>query len=96
MDDREVSMEYRLRDGGTVGDDALEEMASEWGRGEWEGHLENVVVGLPDPEEDALTTVSFRMPRSRLAAVEAAVLRAGITKSEFYRRAVDRELAALS
>ena len=89
-------MEYRLRDGGTVDDGTLEEMAREWESGEWEGHLEDVVVDLPDPGEDALTTVSFRMPRSRLAAVEAAVQRAGITKSEFYRRAVDRELAALS
>lgn len=89
-------MEYQLKSGQTVDDAKLEKMAHEWESGEWEGHLENVVVGLPDPDEDVLTTVSFRMPTSRLAAIENAVRKAGITKSEFYRRAVDRELAALA
>ncbi len=89
-------MEYQLKNGGTIDDAALAEMAREWENGEWEGHLENVVVGLPDQGEDVLTTVSFRLPKSRLLAVEAAALRAGISKSEFYRRAIDRELAALA
>ena len=88
-------MEYRLKNGNVVDDDMLEEMAAEWEGGEWDGHLENVVVGLLKQEADDLATVSFRMPRSRVAAVEAATRVHGISKSEFYRRAVDRELASL-
>lgn len=88
-------MEYRLKDGRIVDDETLEEMAAEWENGDWEGHLENVVVGVPKPPEDDLTVVSFRIPKSRVAAVEAATGRHGMSKSEFYRRAVDRELAAL-
>lgn len=88
-------MEYELKNGSVVDDDMLEEMAAEWEGGEWEGHLENVVVGLPRQDADDLATVSFRLPRSRVAAVEAATKSHGISKSEFYRRAVDRELASL-
>lgn len=88
-------MEYKLKDGSVVDDGMLEEMAAEWEGGEWDGHLENVVVGLPKQDADDLVTVSFRMPKSRVAAVEAATRSHGISKSEFYRRAVDRELASL-
>lgn len=88
-------MDYKLKNGAVVDDGMLEEMAAEWEGGEWEGHLENVVVGLPKQDADDLATVSFRLPRSRVAAVEAATKSRGISKSEFYRRAVDRELASL-
>lgn len=88
-------MEYKLKNGAAVDDDALEAMAIEWESGEWEGHLENVVVGLPQQDADDLATVSFRMPKSRVAAVAAATKSCGISKSEFYRRAVERELALL-
>lgn len=43
-------MDYRLKDGSIVDDDTLEEMAAAW-----EGHLENVVVGLPRQDADDLT-----------------------------------------
>ena len=37
-------------------------------------------------------TVSFRLPCSRIRAVEAAAKRQGESKSDFFRRAIDREL----
>lgn len=88
-------MVYKLRNGSVVDDGMLEEMAAEWEGGEWDGHLEDIVVGLPKQDADDLATVSFRLPRSRVAAVEAATRSHGISKSEFYRRAVDQELASL-
>lgn len=88
-------MDYKLKNNRVVDDDMLEEMAAEWESGEWNGHLENVLIGLPKQDADDLATVSFRLPKSRIAAVEAATKSRGISKSEFYRCAVDKELAAL-
>ncbi|HIY82590.1 toxin-antitoxin system antitoxin subunit [Rubneribacter sp.] len=70
-------------------------MAKEYEDGTWEGCGEPT-MGRPKLYDEDLETVSFRLARSRIAAVDAATRRAGISKSEFYRRAVDRELAALS
>ena len=39
-----------------------------------------------------METVSFRLPKSRIAAVEAVAKRRGESKSDFYRKAVDRAL----
>lgn len=88
-------MEYELKNGATVTDEQLERMATEFESGEWEGHLENVVLPVPKPEE-ATKVETFRITSSRAAAVREAVKAHGISKSEFYRRAVDRELAALA
>lgn len=91
-------MEHRLANGMVVTDAELDAEAGKWERGEWEGHLEDVRVAVPerDPDADELVVVSFRIPRSRARAVDAATSRLGVSKSEFYRRAVDRELAEAS
>jgi predicted DNA binding CopG/RHH family protein len=87
-------MEYKLKDGSTLTDAEIENIASEYESGKWKGHLQNVTIVAPDREE-ATKVVTFRLTESRAAAVKAATKKAGITQSEFYRRAVDRELAAM-
>lgn len=90
-------MKYETKEGIILTDDDLETMAAEYESGEWEGHLENVVVNVPKTEKtDELEVVSFRLPKSRIAAIEAAIANHGMSKSEFYRKAVDRELVALA
>lgn len=90
-------MNYKMENGKILTDDDFENMAAEYESGEWDGHLENVVMGVPRAEEgDELAVVSFRLSKSRLAAVEAAIANHGMSKSEFYRKAVDRELLALA
>lgn len=90
-------MEYTMENGVVLTDDDLERMAAEYESGEWEGHLENVVMGVKGNEvADDLTVVSFRLSKARVDAVDSVIKRLGISKSEFYRRAVDRELAASS
>lgn len=87
-------MEHKLMNGVAVTDEELERMASEFESGEWDGRLENVVLSVPRQEE-ATKVETFRITSSR-AAVKEATKAHGITKSEFYRRAVDRELTALA
>ena len=56
-----------------------------------EGHGE-VAMGRPRLYDEDMGTVSFRLPCSRIRAVEAAAKRQGESKSDFFRRAIDREL----
>lgn len=88
-------MECKLKNGVAVTDEMLDQMASEFEGGNWQGHLENVVLSIPKAEEPTKVE-TFRITSSRAAAVKKATKVHGISKSEFYRRAVDRELAALS
>lgn len=81
--------------GSVLTDGQLDEMAKEYENGTWEGHDE-VTLGRPRLYDEDMETVSFRIPRSRIAAVEDASRRCGITKSEFFRQAIERGLAALS
>ena len=88
-------MEFKTASGELLTDEQLDEMAKEYEDGTWEGHGE-VTKGRPRLYDEDMETVSFRLPRSRIAAIEATAQRCGISKSEFYRRAIDRELLALS
>ncbi|MDO4290069.1 MAG: toxin-antitoxin system antitoxin subunit [Eggerthellaceae bacterium] len=87
-------MEFKTASGAILTDAMLDEMAQEYEDGTWEGCGE-VTMGRPKLYDEDMETVSFRLPKSRVAAVEAATARKGISKSEFYRRAVDRELLAI-
>lgn len=88
-------MEFKTASGTILNDDQLDELAREYEDGTWEGHGE-ITMGRPRLFDEDMETVSFRLPRSRIAAIEATAKRCGISKSEFYRRAIDRELLALS
>ncbi|NHM14626.1 ribbon-helix-helix domain-containing protein [Xiamenia xianingshaonis] len=47
-------------------------------------------------EQDPMETISFKIPRSRVKAVNRMAKEAGISRSEFVRRAIDNELIALA
>lgn len=88
-------MEFTKKDGTPITDDMLDAMAAEYENGTWSGHGE-ITMGRPKLYDEDMETVSFRIPRSRIVAVEAVTKRNGMSKSEFYRRAIDKELAALA
>lgn len=68
-------------------------MAAEYETGQRSG-VGEITMGRPKIYDEDMETVSFRLPRSRIEAIEAVVARRGETKSDFYRKAVDRELLA--
>lgn len=86
-----ISVEFRDNEGIAITDERFDAMAKEYEDGTWEGHGE-VTMGRPRIYDEDLETVSFRLPKSRIDAVEAVTRRRGESKSEFYRRAIDREL----
>lgn len=50
-------------------------------------------MGRPVVEEK-MDAISLKVPHSRLAAIDRAAKKQGMTRSEFVRRAIDRELMA--
>ena len=86
-------MTYEAASGVKLTDDMLDSMAREYEEGTWSGHGE-VTPGRPRLFDEDMETVSFRLPKSRIAAVEALTKRTGESKSEFFREAIDRALLA--
>ena len=84
-------MGFEADNGTVLTDEMLDKRAEEYEDGTWSGHGE-VAMGRPRLYDEDMGTVSFRLPCSRIRAVEAAAKRQGESKSDFFRRAIDREL----
>ena len=84
-------MGFEADNGTVLSDEMLDKRAEEYEDGTWSGHGE-VAMGRPRLYDEDMGTVSFRLPCSRIRAVEAAAKRQGESKSDFFRRAIDREL----
>lgn len=85
-------MKHIAEDGTALTDELLDKLAEEYESGAWKGDLGEVTRGRPKLCEEELETVSFRLPKSRIAAIEAVAKKRGQSKSEFLRQAVDRNL----
>ena len=75
-------------------DDQLDKKAEEYEHGNWEGDTERITPGRPKLYDEDLETISFRLPQSRIDAIDAASKRRGESRSEFIRRALDKALLA--
>ncbi len=49
-------------------------------------------VSYGSPFEEEMTTISIRLPKSRVEAMKRVTKDRGVTRSEFVRRAIDQEL----
>lgn len=86
-------MDFTAYNGKTITDEMLEEMAAEYEEGTWSGHGK-VRAGRPRVYNEEMETISFRIPKSRLAAIERVAGERGESRSEFLREAVDSALLA--
>lgn len=90
-----MKVEFKTANGEVLTDAMLDEMAKDYEEGTWTS-TGKVTMGRPKLYEEDMETVSFRIPHSRIVAIEALTKRLGMSKSDFYRRAIDRELLALA
>lgn len=86
-------MRQIAEDGTALTDAVLDALAEEYENGTWHRHGA-IRPGRPRLYDEELTTVSFRIPKSRLEAIERAAKENGESKSEFFRRAIDMALAS--
>ena len=77
-----------------VTDDQLNRQAAQYEDGSWQGITEPAKPGRPRLYDDELETISFRLPKSRIDAIDAASKQQGESRSEFIRRALDSALLA--
>jgi hypothetical protein len=85
---------YVTASGRVLTDADFDEMAKEYEDGTWEGTLGKVVYGRPRISDEDARSVSFKLPLSRIAAIDRVAAKAGKTRSEFLRDAVDQALIA--
>ncbi|WP_454933680.1 ribbon-helix-helix domain-containing protein [Actinomyces oris] len=77
-----------------VTDEQLDSLAADYEAGDWKGRLGPAVQGRPRLYEEEMRTISFRIPASRLQAIDAHAERNGKSRSEFLRQAIDDALLA--
>ena len=75
-----------------VTEEQLNAWAEEYENGSWKGSLGEITPGRPRLYAEELETISFRLPKSRVVAIEAVIARKGGSRSEFLRSAVDYAL----
>ena len=87
MDTRELEKMFG------VTSEELEKSADAYERGEWpEGKTTR--IGRPPLYDDEYESVTFRLSKSRIRAIEGLMVQRGETRSEFLREAVDKALAS--
>lgn len=86
-------MTYRTAKGTLLTDELLDEWAEACERGEYPGTPGEIVVGRPRISVEDLATITFKLPKSQVAALDETAKRAGETRSQFLRSLVNDALA---
>jgi hypothetical protein len=90
-------MGYTKKDGTVVSDEWMDAIADGAESDNLLGDVIETHIGAGRPrlyDDDDLETVSFRLPKSRIHAIESAIKCKGESRSDFLREAVDKALAA--
>lgn len=85
--------EYRLASGATVTDEDFERWATELEDDAWENAFHEIRIGRPPISAEELGSVTFKAPKSRIAAMEERAKAEGVSKSQFMRRAMELAMA---
>ena len=72
-------MTYRTAKGTLLTDELLDEWAEACERGEYPGTPGEIVVGRPRISVEDLATITFKLPKSQVAALDETMKRAGET-----------------
>lgn len=87
-------MDVTTKNGIVITDDMFDEMASGYERGEWPGEPTGVVIlGRPRLADEEVRPVTFKLPVSKIVALDLKASQRGGTRSEALREAVDEYLA---
>lgn len=90
MNDKQLMAEFGLTE------DEVDQIVSKVESGDLSDFdTSRVMEGRP-MEREPMETISLKIPRSRVKAVNRMAKEAGISRSEFVRRAIDNELIALA
>ena len=86
-------MAITTKNGVVITDEQMEALADMFERGEWPEGESRVVRGRPRMFGDELQSVTFKAPRRKVSALDRKAAEAGMSRSDYLRRLVDRDLA---
>jgi hypothetical protein len=88
-------MSFKAENGVLITDAMFDEVANAYESGIWPTRKEHeTVMGRPRISNEELVTITFRVPKSRVDAIEGLARKLGETRSEFLRDAIDKAIAA--
>ena len=83
-------MDIKTKNGVVITDEMFERLASAYESGDWPGKATGeIVYGRPRIAEEESRTVTFRLPVSKIVALDKAALAHNTTRSEALREAVE-------
>lgn len=87
------SMSYVTRDGATLTDEAIEELAERFERGELPGHPGRILVGRPRISPEKLRLMGAKVPESLVSAFDGKAAAHNQTRSQRLRMLIEHDVA---
>lgn len=75
-----------------ITDGMLDEMAKEYENGSWDGKLGKVAIGRPRIADEEVKPITFRLPISKIAAVDEQAKSKGENRSTYLRSIIEDAL----
>ena len=90
---KKIQKGFIAENGQPITDEMLDEMAERHLSGDWsKARIGKVVIGRPSIADEEVRSVVFRLPVSKIAAIDTYAAELGETRSQFLRSAVDAAL----
>ncbi|WP_294439761.1 toxin-antitoxin system antitoxin subunit [uncultured Slackia sp.] len=89
-------MSVVTKNGTVLTDEQLERIAEQFEDGEWPEGETRIVRGRPQLFEEALKSVTYKDTASEIAAMDARAASLGLSRSEYLRALVRRDLAKIA
>ena len=86
-------MSYVTKDGIELSEEAIEELAARFERGEVPGHARRILVGRPRLSTEKLKVIGAKVPESLVVAFDKKASALGQTRSERIRALIERDIA---
>ena len=89
-------MGVKTKNGVVLSDDQLERIAERFEHGEWPEGETRIVRGRPHLFGEALKSITYKDTASEIAAMDARAASLGLSRSEYLRALVRRDLAGMA
>jgi hypothetical protein len=86
-------MSITTKNGITLTDEMMEQIAEAFEHGEWPGTESRIVQGRPLMFGEELQSVTFKAPARKVAALDQKAATLDMSRSDYLRRLLDNDLA---
>jgi hypothetical protein len=87
-------MSITTKNGIEITDEMMEQIADAFERGDWPGTESRIVQGRPLMFGEELQSVTFKAPARKVEAIDRKAASLNVSRSDYLRSLVDRDLAS--